>query len=283
VSPLPATDLRDLAVELATAGGERVRARAGAPDLRISAKSTATDPVTEVDRQVEAEIVARLAEVRPDDGVVGEEGASRASRSGVEWVIDPIDGTVDFLYGIPGCNVSVAAAVDGRVVAGAVVDPLHGDTFAAARGHGATRNGRPIRGTEVTDPAHALIGTGFAYDPVERARQAEVLAGVLPRIRDIRRIGAAAIDLCWVACGRLDGYYERNLHAWDWAAGGLIAEEAGAVVAPLGGGALPDLLPDACVVAAGPGLHPSLITLIAEAGEPPPGPIAPGARRDGAP
>lgn len=278
---VPATALRDLALELATAGARRVGARAGSPDLRVSTKSTETDPVTEVDQQVEAELVARLAKARPDDGVLGEEGTRRGSRSGVEWLIDPIDGTVSFLYGIPGCNVSIAAAVDGIVVAAAVVDPLHDDAFAAARGHGATRNGAPIRCTDVADTAHALIGTGFGYDPAERARQAGVLAGVLPRVRDIRRVGAAAVDLCWVACGRLDGYYERNLKPWDWAAGSLIAEEAGARVTSLGGGDLPGVLPDACIVAAGPRLHEALAALVAEAGEPPPGPIGPGARRGG--
>lgn len=262
---LPA--LRDLAVEVATAGGRRVRARAGAADLRVDAKSTATDPVTEVDREVEAMVVAALLAARPDDGVAGEEGADRAGTSGVTWLIDPIDGTVDFVYGIPGCNVSVAAVVDGAVVAGAVVDPLHGDTFAAARGAGATRNGDPIRCTAVTDPALALIGTGFAYSPVERARQAGVLAHVLPRVRDIRRIGAAALDLCWVACGRLDGYYERNLQAWDWAAGSLVATEAGAVVAGLGERPLPASLPAATIVAAGPGLAGPLQALLTEAGE----------------
>lgn len=260
--------LRDLAVTVATAGAERVRARAGAPDLRIETKSTATDPVTEVDREVEAMVVAALLAARPDDGVAGEEGAAREGTSGVRWLIDPIDGTVDFLYGIPGCNVSVAAVVDGTVVAGAVVDPLHGDVFAAARGLGATRNGARIACTAVADPAAALIGTGFGYDPVERTRQAAVVAHVLPRVRDIRRIGAAAIDLCWVGCGRLDGYYERNLQAWDWAAGALVAAEAGATVGTLGDRALPGDLPHATIVASGPALFEPLRDLLREAGEP---------------
>jgi len=258
-------DLRDLALEVATAAAEVVAARAGAHDLRVEAKSTATDPVTEVDREVEARLVAALLGARPDDGVVGEEGADRVGTSGVRWIIDPIDGTVDFVYGIPGCNVSVAAEVDGVVVAGVVVDPLHRDSFAAARGEGATRNGVRIRCTGVVDPASALIGTGFGYDPAERARQAAALAVVLPRVRDIRRIGAAAVDLCWVACGRLDGYYERNLKVWDWAAGALIASEAGAVVGTVDGSPLPDGLPDACIVAAGPGLYDGLRDLVAEA------------------
>lgn len=268
-SPAPGPDpaaLRDLAVAVATGAAERIRARAGSADLRVSTKSSATDPVTEVDREVEALLVAALLAARPDDGVVGEEGADRTGSSGVRWLVDPIDGTVNFLYGIPGCNVSVAAEHGGRIVAGAVVDPLHDDVFAAARGHGATRNGTPIACTTVAEPALALVGTGFGYDPERRRRQAEVLARVLPAVRDIRRVGAAAVDLCWVACGRLDGYYERGLQAWDWAAGGLVATEAGAVVTDLDGGPLDGRLPGPCVVAAGPRLAGPLRALVAAAG-----------------
>ncbi len=261
--------LRDRALAVATEAAARIAARAGARDLRIETKSSLTDPVTEVDREVEALIVATLLADRPDDGVLGEEGSDRPGTSGVRWIIDPIDGTVDFMYGIPGCNVSIAAEVDGQVVAAAVVDPLHGDAFAAARGAGATRNGHPIAVTAVADPALALIGTGFGYDPAERARQATVLAHVLPRIRDIRRVGAAAVDLCWVACGRLDGYYERNLKAWDWAAAALIAEEAGATVGTIGDRPLPSALPQATIVAAGPALYEPLRHLLGEAGERP--------------
>lgn len=257
---------RDLAVSVATAGAERVRERAGAADLRVETKTSDTDPVTEVDREVEALVVERLLRVRPDDGVVGEEGASRTGTSGVRWIIDPIDGTVNFLYGMPGCNVSVAAEVDGEVVAGAVVDALHGEIFAAARGHGATRNGVPIRATTANDPARSLVATGFGYDPERRRRQAEVLVQVLPQVRDVRRVGAAAIDLCWVGCGRLDGYWEKGLHPWDWAAGGLVATEAGAVVGTVDDVALPDGLPDACIVAAGASLFAPLRRLVTAAG-----------------
>ncbi len=257
---------RDLAVAVATAGAERVAARAGAADLRVDTKSSDTDPVTEVDREVETMVVEALLRARPDDGVVGEEGASRPGTTGVRWLIDPIDGTVNFLYGIPGCNVSVAAELDGRIVAGAVVDPLHGDVFAAARGHGATRNGVALTAAAPPDPARSLVGTGFGYDPERRRRQAEVLARVLPRVRDIRRVGAAAVDLCWVACGRLDGYWEMGLQSWDWAAGGLVAEEAGVVVGTVDDRPLPGALPDACIVAAAPGLFGPLRDLVAEAG-----------------
>jgi len=266
--PTPAA-LRDLGLRVATEAAARVGARAGAHDLRITTKSTVTDPVTEVDQEVEALVVSSLLAVRPDDGLLGEEGASRPGTSGVRWIIDPIDGTVNFMYGIAGCNVSIAAEVDGVVVAGVVVDPLHGDTFAAARGEGATRNGHPIGCTGVADLGLALVGTGFGYDPVERTRQAAVLAHVLPRVRDIRRVGAAAIDLCWVACGRLDGYYERNLKAWDWAAGALVAVEAGATVGTVGDHPLPDALPQATVVASGPALFAPLRSLLEDAGEQP--------------
>jgi myo-inositol-1(or 4)-monophosphatase len=258
-------ELRDLAVRVAITAAEAVRERAGAADLRITTKSSLTDPVTDVDRQVEALIVTGLLAERPDDGVIGEEGAERAGRSGVRWIIDPIDGTVNVVYGIPGCNVSIAAEVGGQVVAAAVADPLHDDLFAAVRDGGATRNGVPIACTSTVDPAMALVGTGFGYDPDERQRQADLLARVLPRVRDIRRVGAASVDLCWVGCGRLDGYYERNLKVWDWAAGGLIATEAGATVGAVGDRELPASLPDACVVAAGPALFDPLRDLVAHA------------------
>lgn len=264
-----ATALRDLAVAVATDAAARIAARAGARDLRFETKTTVTDPVTEVDREVEALIVTTLEGRRPGDGFLGEEGADRPGTSGVRWIIDPIDGTVNFMYGVPGCNVSIAAEVDGTVVAGAVVDPLHGDTFAAALGHGATRNGHPIRCSEVADPALALVGTGFGYDPVERERQAAVLAHLLPRIRDIRRVGAAAVDLCWAACGRLDGFYERGLKAWDWGAAALVATEAGATVGTIGDLPLVPGAPPATIVAAGPALFPALCRLLEEAGERP--------------
>jgi len=261
--------LRDLALAVATDVAARIAARAGAPDLRITTKTTVTDPVTEVDQEVEALVVSSLLAARPDDGVLGEEGADRPGTSGVRWLIDPIDGTVNFMYGVPGCNVSIGAEVDGVVVAGAVVDPLHGDAFAAARGHGATRNGHPIRCSDVGDLGLALLGTGFGYDPVERQRQADVLAHVLPRVRDIRRVGAAAIDLCWVACGRLDGFYERGLKAWDWGAASLVVTEAGATIGTIGDRPLVPGAPPATIVACGPALFDPLRTLLEEAGEAP--------------
>jgi myo-inositol-1(or 4)-monophosphatase len=257
VAPPDPIELRDLALAVAVPIGRALRVtgdRVWQPDT----KSSATDLVTEADRATEVALVEGLLAARPGDGVLGEEGAARASSTGVTWVIDPIDGTTNFVYGYPGFNVSVAAELDGEVVAGVVVDVLHDEVFAAARGKGATCNGAPIRCNEATDLAHALVATGFGYTADQRARQAQLLTTVLPAVRDIRRGGAAAVDLCWVGCGRVDGYYEEGLKQWDLAAGGLVAREAGATVAqcPVPDGGL------AVTVAAPPGLFEALAGLV---------------------
>lgn len=201
----------------------------------ISTKSTHTDMVTEMDRASERLIVDGILERRPNDGVVGEEGADVAGTSGVRWLIDPIDGTTNYLYAHPGFAVSIGAERDGEVIAGVVLDPMHADEFAAAKGLGATRNGTPVIAPDHDDLPTALVATGFSYDAAERAKQAEVLSHVLPRVRDIRRVGAAAVDLCSVAVGRVNAYYERGLSPWDLAAGALIVAEAGATVGSLDG------------------------------------------------
>lgn len=198
-------------------------------------KTTATDVVTEMDTRSERLIVERLAAARPDDGFLGEEGSSRPGSSGVRWVVDPIDGTVNYLYGYPAYAVSVAAAVGDEVVAGAVVNPVSGEVFTAARGHGAWLNGRRLEPVAPPPLELAMVATGFGYDPRRRARQADVLRQLLPVVRDVRRAGAASLDLCAVATGRVDAYYEQGLKPWDLAAGGLVAEEAGAVVVGLHG------------------------------------------------
>ena len=198
--------------------------------------------VSDADRDAEALIRDLLATERPDDGLLGEEGSLDAGSSGRRWVVDPLDGTTNYLYRFPAWVVSIALedgdtparGADGALV-GVVHDPLRGETFAAARGRGALLDGRPIAVSGAERLDSALIGTGFGYAAERRAEQAEVAARVLPRVRDIRRAGAAALDLCMVACGRLDGYYERGLNAWDWSAGSLIASEAGAAVLPLPG------------------------------------------------
>lgn len=194
----------------------------------VSTKSTITDLVTDLDRWAEAHIVERLLAARPDDGVFGEEGADVEGTSGVMWSIDPIDGTVNFVHGIPGFCVSIAARVDGASVAAVVAVPLHHEVFTATLGGGAACNDLRIACASPTSLSRSVVATGFGYDPERRRRQAEAVARVIPQIADIRRFGAAAVDLCWVACGRVDGYWEVGLNPWDHAAGSLIATEAGA-------------------------------------------------------
>ncbi|RLT43807.1 MAG: inositol monophosphatase [Chloroflexi bacterium] len=193
----------------------------------VEAKTTPTDAVTEMDRASEALIVRRILEVRPDDGILAEEGAARDGRTGVRWVIDPLDGTVNYLYRRPDFAVSIAAEVAGEVVAGAVFAPARAELFAATLGGGATLNGVPIRPSGEARLAHALCGTGFGYDAEVRRAQGAVLARVIHEVRDVRRAGSAALDLCAIACGRLDTYYERGLQPWDAAAAALIVREAG--------------------------------------------------------
>lgn len=231
-------------------------------DLGFGTKSTPTDVVTVMDTRAERLLQDRITAARPHDGFLGEEGASVPGTSGVRWVLDPVDGTVNYLYGLPGWSVSVAAEVAGGVVAAVVVVPAYGETFAATLGGGATLGGRPIEVSRPTSLAQALVGTGFGYAADRRAAQGAVLAQVLPRVRDIRRVGAASVDLCSVACGRLDGYYERGLAPWDLAAGGLIAREAGARVEGLHGApASADL-----VIAAGPAVFAELHELLVPLG-----------------
>lgn len=222
-------------------------------------KSSATDLVTDFDRWSEATIVDHIRSHRPDDGFVGEEGASIDGSSGVEWLIDPIDGTTNFVYDIPGSSVSIGATVAGRPTIGVVHDLVRDERFRAVAGQGATRDGEPIRVAERHELATALLATGFSYEPDRRRAQAAVLVEVLGAVRDIRRLGGAAVDLCSLACGRVDGFYERGLNPWDLAAGALIAHEAGAVSddRTTAGGAF---------VGAAPGIADALFALVDEAG-----------------
>lgn len=209
--------------------------RYGGPASGVAEKSSRTDMVSDADRDAEALIRDLLAAERPDDGLLGEEGSDVATANGRRWVVDPLDGTTNYLYRFPAWVVSVALEDGEGALVGVVHDPLHRETFTAERGKGARLNGTEIVVSGVANLDTALIGTGFGYSAERRARQAEVAATLLPQVRDIRRAGAAALDLCMVACGRLDGYYERGLNAWDWSAGSLIASEAGAAVRPLPG------------------------------------------------
>jgi myo-inositol-1(or 4)-monophosphatase len=221
-------------------------------------KSSAVDFATQMDKQAEELIVKQLLTYRPDDGIIAEEGSAKESKSGITWVIDPLDGTVNYLYGLPGWNVSIAAKDKDGVVVGVVNAPSIDGFWSGVRGGGATYNGVKIKCNDPVELGKALLGTGFAYDLNLRVSQGETMAKLLPRIRDLRRNGAAAVDLCYVAMGALDGYFESSLNEWDHAAGGLIAIEAGAVVSGRGGGAPNSDL----VVCAGPALHAQLLPLI---------------------
>ncbi|MFG1888301.1 inositol monophosphatase family protein [Micromonospora sp. NPDC049051] len=241
------SELLEIAVEVArdaAATAHRMRVEG----VSVAAtKSTVTDVVTAADRAVERQVIAALRRLRPGDAVLGEEyGAGETGPvgpGGVRWIVDPIDGTVNYLYGIPHYAVSLAAEVDGEVVAGVVRNISTGEEWTATAGGGAWRDGERLRCSVETDLGQALVATGFGYDPARRAHQARVIAELIPHIRDIRRFGAAAVDLCLAAEGRVDAYYEKGLAAWDQAAGGLVATEAGLLVAGLGGlPAGPDLV-----------------------------------------
>ena len=223
-------ELLDLARRVAREAGQRIEELRRDGVSVAGTKSSDVDVVTRADQASEELIRDRLLTERPDDGFVGEEGDDVAGTSGVRWVVDPIDGTVNYLYGIPDYAVSVAASVDGAVVAGVVLNPAAGEEFVAVRGGGATRNGDPVRVRPFVSLEQSMLATGFNYEQPVRARQADAVARVLPRVRDIRRLGSCALDLCGVACGRFDAYAEEGVNEWDHAAGALIAAEAGARV-----------------------------------------------------
>jgi len=282
-------DLLALAAETAAAAG-RLLADRGAmarPEI-VDTKSSLTDVVTEMDRQAEALITERIRAARPGDAILGEEGGethgvaqategSAAQADAVRWIVDPLDGTVNYLYGLADWSVSIAAEAGGTIVAGVVAVPLHGETFLAVRGQGAWlrsdtglhsatgetgvtgETGARLRCNRDVPLARALVGTGFGYLAGRRRVQGEVVSALLPRIRDIRRGGSASVDLCMVAAGRLDAFYERGLNYWDYAAGALIAEEAGAVVTGLDGRPPGPSM----TVAAAPGLHAELVAALA--------------------
>ncbi|MDI6103285.1 inositol monophosphatase family protein [Actinoplanes sp. NEAU-A12] len=234
----------------------------------VETKSTDTDVVTAADKAVERQVTGVLLAERPDDGVLGEEyGDAVTVRPGaVRWILDPIDGTVNYLYGLPQYAVSLAAERDGEVVAGVVVNAATGDEWTATRGGGAWRAGRRLSGSVRTTLDQALIGTGFGYDARRRAHQGAVMAQLITRVRDIRRFGAAALDLCLAAEGSLDAYFEKGLNLWDHAAGGLIAAEAGLVVSGLAGAPAGREMLVAAPPALFPALHDALVELDAAGG-----------------
>lgn len=278
------TELLQIARDVARRAAETALEMRADAIRNVSTKTSRTDVVTAADRAVERLVVASLRATRPGDSVLGEEygeahgepygepygGAGGVGAPGgpraVRWVLDPIDGTVNYLYGLAPYSVSLAAEIDGRVVCGVVREATTGQEWTAVRGGGAFRDGRRLAGSSLTDLAQALVATGFGYDAARRAHQARVLAGLLPLVRDVRRTGCASVDLCLAAEGRVDAYFEKGLNPWDYAAGGLIAAEAGLAVTGLRGAPPgPEF-----VLAAPPGvreaLHERLVALDAAGG-----------------
>jgi myo-inositol-1(or 4)-monophosphatase len=256
---------RDELLQVATglareAGALALEMREGVETL--ATKSSPTDVVTAADHAVERLLVDGIRAARPGDGLLGEEGASDAGTTGIRWVVDPIDGTVNYLYGIAQWAVSIGIEYDGVTVAGVVFDPSKDELWQGIEGEGATLNGHRLQCTDASTLEQTLVATGFGYDTRRRAAQAEILPTLLPAVRDIRRIGAGALDLCSVAAGRVDAYYEQGLSPWDLSAGALIAREAGARVEGLRGRPASA----AMVIAAAPGVFDALHDLLAAAG-----------------
>ncbi|MDP8942852.1 MAG: inositol monophosphatase [Actinomycetota bacterium] len=228
---MSAPDELRLAERAARAAGEVLLEHYGGPGSEVGHKSSQTDPVSAADHDAEAAVVGLLRSERPDDEVLAEEGSGGGEgKSGRRWIVDPLDGTVNFLYGYPAWCVSIACEDEHGSLVAVVHDPVRGETFSAARDAGAELNGEPVRVRDEHSLESALLATGFGYDSDRRAAQAETARQVLPRARDIRRGGSAALDLAWLAAGRLDGYWEAGLNPWDWAAGRLLVTEAGGAI-----------------------------------------------------
>lgn len=251
-------DLRAIAEQLAREAGDMALRGRKSGTMSATTKSSPTDMVTQYDKASEEMITAGLARLRPDDAIIGEEGASKEGTTGITWHIDPIDGTSNFYFDIPMWAVSIGATDQQGPLVGAVYAPALGEMFTGARGNGATLNGAPIHVRHNTELTDALVCTGFSYRVHERAVHAARVAQMITHIRDIRRFGAAAIDLCFVACGRYDAYFEEHLHSWDLVAGQVIATEAGAHVTNFAGNAVTP----AQVLASQPGIQHQLIDLI---------------------
>jgi len=225
----------ELADRAARAAGDVLMSYYGRPAEGVATKSSATDLVSDADRAAERTIRELLEQERPEDGLVAEEGSRTDGASGRRWVVDPLDGTINFLYGFPAWAVSVALEDAEGALVGVVHSPVHRESFQAVRGEGAFLGEERLRVAAPKPLDQALVATGFSYEAARRARQAQVTGDLLPRARDIRRAGAAALDLAWLAAGRVDAFFERGLQHWDWAAGGLLVEEAGGTVEWLDG------------------------------------------------
>ena len=248
-------ELLKIAESVAKAAGAHLMNRPAT--FTFTEKSSAVDFATQMDQQAEQIIVSQILKARPDDGIIAEEGASKESKSGITWVIDPLDGTVNYFYGMPGWTVSIAAKDKDGVVAGVVVSPTINSTWWTTRGGGAFHNGKKLTCNDPVELNRTMLATGFAYEAEKRALQLDFINKLLPQIRDIRRNGAAAVDLCFVGSGNVDAYFESGLHEWDVAAGGVIATEAGAIIShhQIGG--------QNFVLAAGPHLHQILRNTLA--------------------
>jgi myo-inositol-1(or 4)-monophosphatase len=247
----------ELAERAARAAGEVLMSYYGRAPEGLESKTSVTDPVSDADREAERTIRELLLGEHPDDGLLGEEGSQSRSASGRTWIVDPLDGTVNFLYGLRAWAVSIALEDPEGLAVGVVFNPVSGECFSALRGEGAVVNGHPIHVTECPALDRAMVATGFSYEAERRREQAELLVELLPRIRDLRRAGAAALDLAFVAAGRVDAFYERGLKDWDEAAGRLLVREAGGVEADLDGE------PHGVVAAATPSLLEELRALVA--------------------
>ena len=258
VETVSTTDLLDellaLATRLATQTGAFLLDGLTRPRTAIATKSSGTDMVSEMDKEAERMLVDGILAARPHDGILGEEGTDTIGPSGVRWIIDPLDGTTNYLYGHPQWSVAVGVEIDGVGSVGVVDAPMLRETYTAAVGGGAFCNGRPIRASGCESLGHALVATGFGYEASLRQWQGAIVATLLPEVRDLRRGGSAALDLCFVASGRVDAYYERGCNAWDLSAGTVLVREAGGTATGLAG---PEPVRD-LVVAAGATLHPML-------------------------
>jgi myo-inositol-1(or 4)-monophosphatase len=256
-----ADDLLALAVDVAREAGAGLRdafSRLGEGRLEISAKSSPTDLVSDADVSTERLIRARLTAARPDDAIVGEEGDDLPGTTGLRWVVDPLDGTVNFLFGIPQWCVSIACEDGDGTLAGVVYDPMREETWSATCDGAAMLDGTELRGSRVAELAPALVATGFGYAAGVRESQARIVARLLPQVRDVRRLGAAALDLAWAAAGRYDAYFERGVKHWDTAAGALICARAGMAVRQL-----PPAPPaGAGILVAAPGIVEELVTIV---------------------
>jgi myo-inositol-1(or 4)-monophosphatase len=250
-----ASELEQIAATTASQAAGVVTAAYGTP-REVGLKSSPTDVVTQTDLRAEELVRRLLHEATPDAGILGEEGGTTAPEARLQWVIDPLDGTINFLYGVPLFAVSIAAAIDGEIVAGAVVDVLRDEIFSAHKGGGALRDGERITVSSCAHLPEALVTTGFSYRAELRDLQGEVAHRLLSRARDLRCFGSAALELCWVACARVDAYFQRDTEIWDRAAGALIAREAGALTE------LPCPENDDLVIAAGPGVFEALRAVV---------------------